>query len=130
MVLVTDEVFTYAMFNYLNLDWTSHTEAGSDTMKGEGGTSAFVGFNAGNGTRSYSYAPYSQGSVTRDLTATGFANGFPGRHIFRIDEIILTGSCNKDIGENNWHKVVNIIQQFKCTLFTLRWCQFTIGVRS
>ncbi|CAH2001993.1 unnamed protein product [Acanthoscelides obtectus] len=100
-VLATDEVFTYAMFNYLNLDWTSHTEAGGDTIRGEGGVTAYVGFNGGNGTRSFEYKPYSQESVIRDLTATGFANGFKGRHIFRIDENILLGSCNKDIDGAN-----------------------------
>lgn len=98
LVLVTDEVFTYAIFNYLNLKWTTHTEARGDTTTGEGGTPAFVGFNAGNGTRTFEYKPYSQDSVIRDLTSTGFANGFSGRHIFRIDENILLGTCNKDIG--------------------------------
>lgn len=102
MVLVTDEVFTYAIFNYINIDWTSHTEAGGDSRTGEGGTSAYVGFNAGNGTRAYEYRPYSQNSVLRDLTATGYANGHTGRHIFRIDENILLGSCNKDIGMHVW----------------------------
>lgn len=34
MVLATDEVFTYAIFNYLTLDWTAHTEAGGDTITG------------------------------------------------------------------------------------------------
>lgn len=28
MVLATDEVYTYAIFNYINLAWSSHTEAG------------------------------------------------------------------------------------------------------
>lgn len=65
---------------------------------GSGGVSAYVGFNGGNGTRSYEYLPYSQQSVIRDLTGTGWGNGFQGRHIFRIDEKILLGSCNKDIG--------------------------------
>lgn len=97
MVLATDEVFTYAIFNYLDLQWTSHTEAGGDTTTGEGGIPAYIGFNAGNGTRSYQYKPYSQESVIRDLTIRGYANGFPGRHIFRIDENILMGTCNKDI---------------------------------
>ncbi|XP_050303220.1 protein mesh isoform X2 [Anthonomus grandis grandis] len=101
MVLATDEVYTYAMFNYLNLAWTSHTEAGGDTRRGEGGVPAFVGFNAGNGTRSWEYSPYSQASVIRDLTARGYANGFPGRHLFRIDENILVGTCNKDIDGAN-----------------------------
>lgn len=57
-----------------------------------------IGFNAGNGTQAYEYKPYSQASVLRDLTGRGWANGFPGRHIFRIDERIMLGTCNKDIG--------------------------------
>lgn len=57
-----------------------------------------VGFNAGNGTQAYEYKPYSQNMVIRDLANRGWANGFPGRHIFRVDEQILIGSCNKDIG--------------------------------
>ncbi|XP_018331597.1 protein mesh isoform X2 [Agrilus planipennis] len=101
MILATDEVFTYAIFNYLDLQWSSHTEAGGDTLRGEGGIPAFVGFNAGNGTRSWEYQPYSQASVIRDLTGRGWGNGFQGRHIFRIDENILTGSCNKDIDGAN-----------------------------
>lgn len=92
---------TYAIFNYLDLQWTTHTEAGGDTLKGEGGIPAYVGFNAGNGTRSYEYKPYSQENVLRDLTGRGWANGFKGRHIFRIDENILLGSCNKDIDGAN-----------------------------
>ncbi|XP_055381254.1 protein mesh isoform X2 [Condylostylus longicornis] len=97
VVLATDEVYTYAIFNYATITWSSHTEAGGDTTLGEGGTPAYIGFNAGNGTRSYEYKPYSQNSVLRDLTGRGWANGFPGRHIFRIDEKIMLGTCNKDI---------------------------------
>ncbi|XP_017848444.1 protein mesh isoform X1 [Drosophila busckii] len=97
MILATDEVYTYAIWNYAVLNWLSHTEAGGDTTKGEGGVPAFVGFNAGNGTQAYEYKPYSQNMVIRDLANRGWGNGFPGRHIFRIDEQILIGSCNKDI---------------------------------
>ncbi|GLH01111.1 Uncharacterized protein GBIM_07324 [Gryllus bimaculatus] len=99
LVLATDEVYTYAIFNYVDIQWTSHTEAGGDTTIGEGGVPAYVGFNAGNGTRSYQYEPYSQASTLRDLTGRGWGNGFPGRHIFRIDERIMLGNCNKDIGQ-------------------------------
>ena len=60
MVIITDEVRTYAMFIYEWMGWTTHTEAGGDTTDGEGGVPAFVGFNAGNGTRAYEYKPYSQ----------------------------------------------------------------------
>ncbi|KAL1114994.1 hypothetical protein AAG570_007817, partial [Ranatra chinensis] len=101
LVLATDEVFTYAIFNYADIQWTTHTEAGGDTTGGEGGTPAYVGFNAGNGTRSYEYQPYSQTSTIRDLTGRGWANGFPGRHVFRIDENILPGTCNKDLAGAN-----------------------------
>lgn len=44
MVLATDEVFTYAIFNYLEINWSSHTEAGGDTTTGEGGVPAYVSF--------------------------------------------------------------------------------------
>jgi len=42
MVLATDEVYTYIIFNYAVLNWLSHTEAGGDTTKGEGGVPAYV----------------------------------------------------------------------------------------
>jgi sushi domain-containing protein 2 len=42
MVLATDEVYTYAIFNYIDINWSSHTEAGGDTTGGEGGVPAFV----------------------------------------------------------------------------------------
>lgn len=45
MVLATDEVFTYAIFNYLEINWSSHTEAGGDTTTGEGGVPAYVSPN-------------------------------------------------------------------------------------
>ena len=47
MVVITDEVRTYAMFIYEWMGWTTHTEAGGDTTEGQGGVPAFVGFNAG-----------------------------------------------------------------------------------
>ena len=74
-------------------------QAGGDTTEGQGGTPAFVGFNAGNGTRSYQYLPYSQTTFIRDLPGTGNANNFPGRHIFRIDEKILPGVCIRDLSK-------------------------------
>ncbi|XP_006615798.2 protein mesh-like [Apis dorsata] len=94
IVLATDEVNTYAMFNYPDVQWTSHTETGGDTVHGDGGISAFVGFNAGNGTGSYEYKPYSQTPRIRDLTRAGWVNGFPGRHMFKIDEKIIPAICS------------------------------------
>lgn len=48
MVLATDEVFTYAIFNYLEINWSSHTEAGGDTTTGEGGVPAYVSIQSTN----------------------------------------------------------------------------------
>eukprot|EP00095_Tigriopus_kingsejongensis_P008816 maker-scaffold1015_size70757-snap-gene-0.10 protein:Tk08816 transcript:maker-scaffold1015_size70757-snap-gene-0.10-mRNA-1 annotation:"hypothetical protein DAPPUDRAFT_305821" len=80
---------------------TARRIAGGDTTQGQGGVPAFVGFNAGNGTKAFEYMPYSQTTYIRDLPGTGGANGFPGRHIFRIDEKILPGVCIRDlIGTN------------------------------
>lgn len=45
MVLATDEVYTYAIFNYADITWSSHTEAGGDTTGGEGGVPAYVRSN-------------------------------------------------------------------------------------
>ena len=45
MILATDEVYTYAIFNYGEINWSSHTEAGGDTTGGEGGVPAYVSFS-------------------------------------------------------------------------------------
>lgn len=42
MVLATDEVYTYAILNYITINWSAHTEAGGDTTGGEGGVPAYV----------------------------------------------------------------------------------------
>ncbi|XP_071512852.1 protein mesh [Panulirus ornatus] len=96
LVVATDEIRTYCLFNYQHMSWTSHTEAGGSTDEGQGGVPAYVGFNAGNGTRAYEYTPYSQKLYIRDLAQAGNANGMPGRHIFRIDEKILAGCCRRE----------------------------------
>lgn len=76
-----------------------------------------MGFNAGNGTQSYEYKPYSQATTIRDLTSRGWANDFPGRHIFRIDEKIMLGTCNKDIGKRAF---LAMIIGLRMTIFTAR----------
>lgn len=96
LVVATDEIRTYTIFNYDYMAWTSHTEAGGSTDEGQGGVPAYVGFNAGNGTRSYEYTPYSQKLYIRDLAVAGNANGFPGRHMFRVDETVLAGCCRRE----------------------------------
>ena len=88
---------TFFMYRY-NIIHNS-LQAGGDTTNGEGGTPAFIGFNAGNGTHSHEYKPYSQHTLVRDLPWTGWTNGFLGRHIFRVDEKIIPGVCIRDLSK-------------------------------
>jgi hypothetical protein len=61
LVLATDEVYSYAIFNYVNLQWTSHTEAGGDTTTGEGGVPAFVSiFSPNKSVREHEFGAVSQ----------------------------------------------------------------------
>ena len=58
--------------------------------------------------------PYSQRVQIRDLPYTGGANGWPGRHIFRIDEKILPGVCIRDLSKlssisDTWCLIVDIV---------------------
>lgn len=93
-----------------------------------------VGFNAGNGTQSYEYLPYSQMPGLRDLASRGYVNGFPGRHIFRIDEKIIPGNCNKDIGKIFMRSLVKVHTFCFCFLFLsnklLSWHAFTTDIRT
>ncbi|KIH43443.1 Nidogen-like protein, partial [Ancylostoma duodenale] len=57
LVIATDEIRTFAIFNYARLNWTTSNEAGG--LNGFGGKQAAVaGFNGGNGTGWYQL-PYS-----------------------------------------------------------------------
>lgn len=88
-VIATDEIRTYAMFNYEQIDWITHL----DNYDGLKGSAAFVGFNAGNTTRSFEFKPYSQHQRVSMLPSGGFGNNLRGRYFFQVDEEIWPGSC-------------------------------------
>lgn len=95
VVLATDEIRTYCMFNYEQIDWISQYH------EGKKGPWAYVGFNAGNSTRTYEFNPYSQNPRISYLTSRGFGNGLEGRFFFQIDEEIWPGTCiEKDLDPN------------------------------
>ncbi|CAJ0598025.1 unnamed protein product [Cylicocyclus nassatus] len=96
VVLATDEIRSYIMFNYAHINWTSSNTAGA--LQGRGGLqSAIAGFNAGNGT-GWTPLPYS--GEGRVIKLKEFSNvGVPGRWLFRVDEEIIRGGCsNESIG--------------------------------
>ena len=90
LVIATDEIRTFAIFNYARLNWTSSNEAGG--LNGFGGKqAAMVGFNGGNGTGWYQL-PYSGHGRVWKLGY--FSNVLtPGRWIHRIDEAVIPAGC-------------------------------------
>lgn len=95
VVLATDEMRTYAMINYDLVEWNS------GFFEGTKGPSAYVGFNAGNSTRTFEFVPYSQNPRVSLLPSLGYGNGLNGRFFFQVDEEIWPGSCiEKDLDPN------------------------------
>ncbi|XP_074605108.1 sushi domain containing 2 mesh isoform X2 [Brevipalpus obovatus] len=97
MIIATDEIRSYAMFNYEQIEWITH----KDNYDGMKGPPAFIGFNAGNTTRSFEFRPYSQQPRISVMSQRGYGNGLEGRYFFQIDEEIWPGACiDKDLDPN------------------------------
>ncbi|XP_059559811.1 sushi, nidogen and EGF-like domain-containing protein 1 isoform X2 [Myotis daubentonii] len=92
-VLITDGKFSFTIFNYESITWTTgtHASSGGDAT-GLGGIAAQAGFNAGDGRRYFSIP----GSRTADMAEveTSTNVGVPGRWAFRIDDAqVRVGGC-------------------------------------
>lgn len=100
LIVATDEIRTYVMLNYANINWTSSTQAGS--LFGRGGKqSALVGFNGGNGTGWYAL-PWSADGNSYKLIQYG-STQVAGRWVARVDEEIEYGGCSNDsIGKHDF----------------------------
>uniref|UniRef100_M3XM44 Sushi, nidogen and EGF-like domain-containing protein 1 n=4 Tax=Mustelinae TaxID=169418 RepID=M3XM44_MUSPF len=93
-VLITDGKFSFTIFNYESITWTTgtHASSGGDTT-GLGGIAAQAGFNAGDGRRYFSIP----GSRTADMAEVETTTnvGVPGRWAFRIDDAqVRVGGCS------------------------------------
>ncbi|XP_006893554.1 PREDICTED: sushi, nidogen and EGF-like domain-containing protein 1 [Elephantulus edwardii] len=93
IVLITDGKFSFTIFNYESITWTTgtHASSGGDTV-GLGGIAAQAGFNAGDGQRYFSIP----GSRTVDMAEVETTTnvGVPGRWAFRIDDAqVRVGGC-------------------------------------
>ncbi|KAI6182105.1 Protein mesh [Aphelenchoides bicaudatus] len=94
LVVATDEIRTYCMFNFANINWTSSATAGAVTGGRGGHQSALVGFNGGNGTGFYQL-PYSSEGNSYKLVQYG-STQIAGRWVARIDEQIQYGGCSNE----------------------------------
>uniref|UniRef100_A0A915JE09 NIDO domain-containing protein n=1 Tax=Romanomermis culicivorax TaxID=13658 RepID=A0A915JE09_ROMCU len=91
MVITTDEVRSYVLFNYARINYTSSAPSGA--IGGRGGRqSALVGFNAGNGTGFFEL-PYSSQGDSYKLVLNG-ATDTQGRWLARVDELVQYGGCS------------------------------------
>ncbi|XP_045651830.1 sushi, nidogen and EGF-like domain-containing protein 1 isoform X1 [Ursus americanus] len=93
-VLITDGKFSFTIFNYESITWTTgtHASSGGDAT-GLGGIAAQAGFNAGDGQRYFSIP----GSRTADMAEVETTTnvGVPGRWAFRIDDAqVRVGGCS------------------------------------
>ncbi|XP_042555612.1 sushi, nidogen and EGF-like domain-containing protein 1 [Dipodomys spectabilis] len=92
-VLITDGKFSFTIFNYDSITWTTgtHASSGGDAA-GLGGIAAQAGFNAGDGQR-YFNIPGSRTADMADVESTTNV-GVPGRWAFRIDDAqVRVGGC-------------------------------------
>ncbi|XP_076113448.1 sushi, nidogen and EGF-like domain-containing protein 1 [Mytilus galloprovincialis] len=86
-ILVTDGRYSFVMFNYNLIQWTTGTTGGGSSSSGLGGTPAQVGFDAGDGIHFYSVT----GSQTPGIiNITQMSNiGIPGKFIFGVDQATI-----------------------------------------
>uniref|UniRef100_A0A8C9ADG5 Sushi, nidogen and EGF like domains 1 n=1 Tax=Prolemur simus TaxID=1328070 RepID=A0A8C9ADG5_PROSS len=92
-VLITDGKFSFTIFNYESIAWTTGTHASSGgNATGLGGIAAQAGFNAGDGRRYFSIPGSRTADVAEVETTTNV--GVPGRWAFRIDDAqVRVGGC-------------------------------------
>ncbi|XP_024607712.1 alpha-tectorin isoform X8 [Neophocaena asiaeorientalis asiaeorientalis] len=92
-VLVSDGTYTFTLFNYYEINWTTGTASGGDPLTGLGGVMAQAGFNGGNITNYFSLP----GSRTPDIVNIQETTNVnvPGRWAFKVDgkEIDPANGC-------------------------------------
>ncbi|XP_002739118.2 sushi domain-containing protein 2-like [Saccoglossus kowalevskii] len=92
VVLATDNRATFYIASYRRVEWTTGVESGGSAYTGTGGTTAQVGFNAGDGLSYFTYG----GSRTADIINLPWSSNVeePGRYAYRIDAYkVDSGGC-------------------------------------
>ena len=93
MVVVTDELFSFTIFNYAKLTWV--TGDASEGSGGFGGTGAMVGINAGDGVnfKKFNYSLTDRvvevlnDTNMRDFTRDCTMDAFKGQYVYQIDTV-------------------------------------------
>jgi hypothetical protein len=93
VVVTTDGLFSFAIFNYAKIEWV--TGDASQGNSGFGGTPAIVGVNAGDGVRFYKYKHSLTDDVVKVVNESNI--GVPGQRVYRIDDtsnVNVSGDSN------------------------------------
>jgi hypothetical protein len=93
VVITTDGLFSFAIFNYAKIEWV--TGDASQGNSGFGGTPAIVGVNAGDGVRFYKYKHSLTDDVVKVVNESNI--GVPGQRVYRIDDtsnVNVSGDSN------------------------------------
>ena len=89
VVVVTDELFSFTIFNYANLTWVTGDASGGSG--GFGGTGAMVGINAGDGVNFKKFKHSLKDRVVEVLEDTNMRHctmdAFKGQYVYQIDTV-------------------------------------------
>lgn len=102
LILATDGFYSFALFYYDQITWSTGTASGGDsctgTLKpGTSGTHAKSGFDYGDGKTFYSIP----GSCSQDILKISEASNINerGKWVFKIDENVQSSACDADQGQ-------------------------------
>ncbi|XP_019638972.1 PREDICTED: sushi, nidogen and EGF-like domain-containing protein 1 [Branchiostoma belcheri] len=86
-VLATDGTYSFAIFKYGDIVWTTGTASEGDRETGLGGIPAQAGFNSGDGSNYYTVPGSRSAEIVQIETRTNV--GQPGTFMFRIDPFTI-----------------------------------------
>ncbi|XP_071031171.1 alpha-tectorin [Oncorhynchus clarkii lewisi] len=87
VVLISDGLSCFSMFNYGEINWSTGTASGGDPLTGLGGSTAQSGFNGGE-IGNFLNLPGSRSNAVVEIERTTNVN-LPGRWVFRVDTALI-----------------------------------------
>ena len=117
VVVITDGLFSFTIFNYAKLTWVTGDASGG--TNGFGGTPAMVGINAGDGVNFKKFNYSLTDNVVEVLNDTNMRDcNLKGQYVYQIDTVPVFDDKNcKDTKETSFPVfVVELCSPGECTL--------------
>ena len=109
VVIVTDGLFSFTIFNYANLTWVTGDASGGSN--GFGGTPAMVGINAGDGVNFKKFKYSLTDNVIEVLNDTNMRDcNLKGQYVYQIDTVAIFDdkNCKDTIGTSSPIFIINL----------------------